>query len=181
MNIEKLKQPLAQNAIAQRLGGGGMKLDYLESWFIIDQANEIFGFDGWSLDTQVELISTEVTADKTMAIYKCRALVRVNLEGMTFCSRTGYGVGKGISRNTNEAHELGIKEAESDAMKRAFRTFGNQFGNCLYDKEKGGVEKTGNSSAPSVVNTFAEKANGLYPDLAKGTPLKLPNDEIPFI
>jgi DNA recombination protein Rad52 len=181
MNIEKLKQQLAKDAIAQRIGGGGMKLDYLESWFVIDQANEIFGFDGWSLETQVDLIATEVAADsrgdvKTMAIYKAKATIIVN--GL---QRTGYGVGKGISKNTNEAHELGIKEAESDAMKRAFRTFGNQFGNCLYDKEKGGVEKAGNSSAPSVINTFAEKSNGMYPDQRKGTPLKeVLNDDLPF-
>lgn len=176
MQIEKLKSPLKKDAIAQRVGGGGMKLDYLESWFIIDQANEIFGYDGWSLETHVEPITTEVASDKTMAIYKAKAIISAG--GVV---RTGYGVGKGISRNTNEAHELGIKEAESDAMKRAFRTFGNQFGNCLYDKEKGGVEKTGNSSAPSVVNTFAEQANGVYPDKSKGTPLKdFIDDNLPF-
>ena len=34
------------------------------------------------------------------------------------------------------AHESAIKEAETDATKRALMTFGNQFGLALYDKEQ---------------------------------------------
>ena len=38
------------------------------------------------------------------------------------------------------AHESAVKEAESDAMKRALMTFGNHFGLALYDKEQSNVE-----------------------------------------
>jgi hypothetical protein len=38
-----------------------------------------------------------------------------------------------------EAHESAIKEAETDAMKRALSTFGNPFGLALYDKEQQNV------------------------------------------
>jgi hypothetical protein len=38
-----------------------------------------------------------------------------------------------------EAHEAAIKEAETDAMKRALATFGNPFGLALYDRERRGV------------------------------------------
>jgi DNA repair and recombination protein RAD52 len=38
-----------------------------------------------------------------------------------------------------QAHESAIKEAETDAMKRALMTFGNPFGLALYDKEQANV------------------------------------------
>ncbi len=38
-----------------------------------------------------------------------------------------------------EARESALKEAETDAMKRALTTFGNPFGLALYDKEQLGV------------------------------------------
>jgi hypothetical protein len=37
------------------------------------------------------------------------------------------------------AHESALKEAETDAMKRALMTFGNPFGLALYDKEQRNV------------------------------------------
>ena len=37
------------------------------------------------------------------------------------------------------SHESAIKEAETDAMKRALMTFGNQFGLALYDKDQKNV------------------------------------------
>ncbi|MDM7954732.1 MAG: Rad52/Rad22 family DNA repair protein [Cyanobium sp. CZS 25K] len=34
-----------------------------------------------------------------------------------------------------QAHESALKEAETDAMKRALMTFGHPFGLALYDKQ----------------------------------------------
>lgn len=45
----KLDQKLGPEYISQRPGpGGGPKLTYAEGWKIINLANEIFGFNGWS-------------------------------------------------------------------------------------------------------------------------------------
>jgi len=107
----------------------------------------------------------------------CEATVTVYV-GSVFRQDVGTVIGSG--KTEMDAIEIGYKGAVTDAMKRAFRTFGNQFGNCLYDKEKGGVEKAG-ISTPSVINTFAEKTNGMYPDQKKGTPVKdMLNDDIGF-
>ncbi len=46
-----------------------------------------------------------------------------------------------------EAHEAALKEAETDAMKRALTTFGNLFGLALYDKEQAGVRGAAKVSA----------------------------------
>mgnify|MGYP003349234988 CR=1 FL=1 len=167
MNLEKLKAPLAKENIAQRIGGGGTKLDYLEGWFVIDQANEIFGYDGWDYYIDDVQVIKEVIDDKTCKAL-CRATVTVTV-GETL--RQDVGVVIGSAKNSMDAIDIGLKGAVTDAMKRAFRTFGNQFGNCLYDKEKGGVEKAGSSSTPS--------SNGMYPT-PKATGTLLFNDKIPF-
>ena len=45
----KLNQKLGPEYISQRPGpGGGPKLTYAEGWKIINLANEVFGFNGWS-------------------------------------------------------------------------------------------------------------------------------------
>jgi hypothetical protein len=50
--------------------------------------------------------------------------------------REGTGAGHGIDVDLGLAHESAIKEAETDAMKRALVTFGNPFGLALYDKQQ---------------------------------------------
>jgi hypothetical protein len=46
------------------------------------------------------------------------------------------------ARATIDAHDMARKGAITDAMKRAFRCYGNQFGNPLYDKDYGHTPAT---------------------------------------
>jgi hypothetical protein len=57
--------------------------------------------------------------------------------------REGTGAGHGIDTDLGLAHESAIKEAETDAMKRALMTFGNPFGLALYDKSQRQVSGNG--------------------------------------
>ena len=50
--------------------------------------------------------------------------------------REGCGAGHGIDTDLGQAHESALKEAETDAIKRALMTFGNAFGLALYDKQQ---------------------------------------------
>jgi len=68
------------------------------------------------------------------------AKVRVTV-GTTVREGTGYGSGMGKPEAIGDAVEGAIKEAETDAMKRALMTFGNPFGLALYDKTQEHVEK----------------------------------------
>ena len=52
------------------------------------------------------------------------------------------GAGHGIDLDLGQAHESALKEAETDAMKRALMTFGNPFGLALYDKAQRQVMQT---------------------------------------
>ena len=53
--------------------------------------------------------------------------------------REDFGAGHGYDRDLGLAHESAIKEAISDAMKRALKSFGYPFGLALYDKEQANV------------------------------------------
>lgn len=120
---------------------GGRNLSYIEGWHAIAEANRIFGFDGWSRETvEIKCVSErerEIGQRKDQGwgvTYTAKVRVRVG-----DLVREGCGTGHGIDRDLGQAHESAIKEAETDGMKRALMTFGNQFGLALYDKEQANV------------------------------------------
>jgi DNA recombination protein Rad52 len=119
----------------------GRTLSYVEGWHVIAEANRIFGFDGWDRETAwAECIWTEAKREPRMCAYAARVRIRVRA-GDTIICREGSGVGHGSGATLGEAHESALKEAETDAMKRALATFGNLFGLALYDKEQNGVRR----------------------------------------
>ena len=131
---DALSAPLDLNNVKQRKGAGGRKLDYISGEHAIAEANRIFGFDGWSCET----VHMECVSDKPPTYI---ARVRVRAGGVT---REGWG-----GDNGND-HENAVKGAETDAIKRALRTFGNQFGLPLYDKEENAENLTrGSEPAPT--------------------------------
>lgn len=110
--------------------------DYIEGWRVIDEANRIFGFDGWTRET-VEMVQTCCTENNGKFYVGYRAKVRIQAGGV-IREGTGCGSGDGM-KSLADAAESAIKEAETDAMKRALMTFGNPFGLALYDKTKANV------------------------------------------
>ena len=47
-----LARQLGPEYLSTRSGGGGAKLTYVEGWRIINLANEVFGFNGWSTEVK---------------------------------------------------------------------------------------------------------------------------------
>lgn len=134
--IAELKKPLDRANVAQREKGGA-QLSYVEGWHVIAEANRIFGFDGWTRELVDLAENTQPTTNaKGNFIVSFRAKVRVTANGII---REGTGFGSGIARDIHDAYESAVKEAETDAMKRAFMTFGNPFGLALYDKSQANV------------------------------------------
>lgn len=135
-----LAAPLDRNVVAHR-DQGGKKLSYIEAWHAIAEANRIFGFDGWNRET-VELrqlgLPREVSG-KMRVGYSARVRITVMTPAGSIIVREGCGFGSGIDKDEDQAHESALKEAESDAMKRALMTFGNPFGLALYDKTQANV------------------------------------------
>jgi len=117
----------------------GAQLSYIEGWHAIDQANRIFGFDGWDREMMwSECVWQDVRREPKACAYAARVRIRVRA-GDVVISRDGSGVGHGTGATLGEAHESALKEAETDATKRALTTFGNLFGLALYDKQQSGV------------------------------------------
>lgn len=141
----------------------GRNLPYVEGWHVINEANRIFGFDGWERRTvemrevrPAELVTLKGRNGEEYEQWRVGYMARVRVivhkladtgEGrpaMLRVVREGTGFGSGFGKDLGDAMESAIKEAETDAMKRALMTFGNPFGLALYDKDQSAV---GDSSA----------------------------------
>jgi|694.fasta_scaffold57130_4 DNA recombination protein Rad52 len=167
--VAALTAPLDRANVRQREQGRG-KVNYLEGWQLIAEANRIFGFDGWQRQTIA--VRCVAQAERTIGreqrsgwgvTYTARVRVTVTAGGLPPLVREGTGAGHGIDTDLGQAHESAIKEAETDAMKRALMTFGNPFGLALYDKQQ--REVTGASGAPtSSVRPAARPAAAQSPN-----------------
>jgi len=127
-----LQQRLGPNFISKRPAGGG-QVAYLEGWKAISLANEIFGFNGWSHSVSQQTIDF-VDHNQGKFYVGVSAFVRVQLKDGVFHEDVGYGVSEGM-RSKALSIEKARKEAVTDGLKRAFKSFGNALGNCLGDKD----------------------------------------------
>jgi hypothetical protein len=116
---------------------------YLKGWAVIEEANAIFGFDGWQRQTiacqcvtQAERSIGEERKPGWGVTYIARVRITVFAGSRGLLIREGTGAGHGIDVDLGQAHESAIKEAETDAMKRALVTFGGRFGLSLYDRNQ---------------------------------------------
>jgi len=139
-----LNARLGPNFISKRPVGGGQYAAYLEGHRAIGLANEIFGYNGWSHSvTQQTIDFVDHNAGKFFV--GASAIVKVQLKDGSFHEDIGYGVSEGM-RSKALSIEKARKEAVTDALKRALKSFGNILGNCLSDKDYlkmvGAMDKT---------------------------------------
>ncbi len=148
---ELLAAPLDRAKVRHR-EQGRLRVSYLEGWQVIAEANRIFGFDGWDRLTLnascVAEYERPVGRDRKSGwgvTYTARVRIVV-IAGERCLIREGSGAGHGIDADKGLAHESALKEAETDATKRALMSFGNAFGLALYDKQQrqvsSGTEQT---------------------------------------
>lgn len=138
--------------------------DYVDGYHVISEANRIFGNGGWSYEitrlqeahrATVQLQGKNGPYEQFRCSYLCTVKVTV---GETFKEGSAVGMGSGKPDNMGDVIESAVKEAETDALKRALRTYGNTFGLALYDKsrENVGVEASDTEAASAI-----EQINGL--------------------
>ena len=132
--VEQLSKPLDSSLIASRKGRAGRTFPYLEGHAAIAQANRVFGYGGWGYELVGDVTCQEVRTgvekngdQKFSPVYF--ATVRVQVPGVP--SRTDVGC-QAVAEDTVEGHDTAYKGAVTDALKRALRSFGDQFGNALY-------------------------------------------------
>ena len=150
--ITKLADPLDEGLVSQRKGRKGRTFAYIEGRTAIEQANRILGFGGWGYELvgdvtlrEGESVNQETGEAKPWRAYA--ATVRVTVPGSQ--PRTDVGF-QALAEDTVEGHETAFKGAVTDALKRALRSYGDQFGNAL-----SGDGATGDL-APSLRKTLVD-------------------------
>jgi len=147
--IAELNKPLNRKYVSERKQSG-TTLSYIEGHHTIREANRLFGFNGWQLSVEdFDVVSSEQYQkpaykpnDPPIPMHRLCICARVTIQALGV-ARTDVGYGSGSAKTLADAHESAGKEAVTDAMKRAFRTFGDQFGNALYDKTQSHVADEG--------------------------------------
>lgn len=126
---EQLLKPINSSRIAQRKGGGGKQLSYLEAWDVKAHMIRIFGFGGWSWNvSNAELMFESEDSGKWNVGYKVIGTLTIG-----DAVYTEAAVGSSTLPQRGEAHDMAVKTAESDAFKRAAINLGDQFGLSLYN------------------------------------------------
>ena len=114
-------------------------LSHMEAYDIRAHLNRVFGFAMWSEDltdlTQLYEQETQTRAGKAAFKVAYRATVRLTIlaTGATYTeSAAGESVMPDFKRG--DAHDMAIKTAESQALKRCAVNLGDNFGLSLYDQ-----------------------------------------------
>jgi hypothetical protein len=168
--IQSLRRKLDGRQIRTR-AANGRELSYIEGWFVISEANRIFGFDGWSRETiDSRCVLARENRGTFLAVYVAKVRITVQAAGATIV-REGHGSGEGRGPSPGEVHDIALKAAETDATKRAFATFGRPFGLELYRQSRA---QAANQSLPKPVAQAAQPARfGFHPD--DTTPIPRPS------
>lgn len=128
-----LRQRLGPEYISSRTAGGGQKVCYIEGHKVISLANEMFGYNGWAHSVTQQNVDFVDLNNGKFYVGVC-AFVRVQLKDGSYHEDVGYGVSEGL-KSKALVLEKARKEAVTDGLKRALRSFGNALGNCVLDKD----------------------------------------------
>lgn len=128
---QQLLKPLNPSRVAKRQHAN-RSLSYLEAWDVKAHLIRIFGFGGWSWNVIKADLAFEEKTDKGMwnvgyKVIGCLSFVDLSSH------YTEAAVGSATLPQRGEAHDMAIKTAESDALKRAAINLGTQFGLSLYN------------------------------------------------
>lgn len=163
----KLAKPLDASRVKQREGGNGRSLSFLETHDVIRTANSIFGHGEWGHDVvelrNVGAVTVHGKDNKTGLHVGYVCIVKLTVNGCIPVSGVGYGDAVEYRESAAvTAHELAVKEAESDALKRALKNYGDQFGLALYSKDAGqnGHLSYENGATPASAPPSATTSSG---------------------
>lgn len=130
--LARLRQPLDAALVAERTTDDGTVLRDLAGWRAIEQANAIFGPDRWGAelvgDVAYRQLPGGTARGRSAPPGFYTATVRVAVDGCLPHGDVGTGV---VTEHTAEAHAVACKAAVTDALKRALRHLGTQFGSQL--------------------------------------------------
>ncbi|NEE06901.1 hypothetical protein G3M58_10635, partial [Streptomyces sp. SID7499] len=142
-----LLQPISEKRVRNLRG-----MSHLEAWDVRRQLIRVFGFDGFTIETiSLDLVSereTQAGSNRWTIVY--RAQVRLTIkatDGRPLTVFEDAAAGDAINQpKLGDAHDLAMKTALSQALKRCAVNLGDQFGLSLYND---------GSQAPVVLRSLA--------------------------
>ena len=144
---EILLKGINPKRIAQR-NQAGRSLSYLEAWDVKAHLIRIFGFGGWSWNVTTADVAFEDQNEKGQWQVGYKVIGTLLIHSLK-CEYTEAAIGSASLPQRGEAHDMAIKTAESDALKRAAINLGDQFGLSLYNN---------GSTTPVVIETLDQEA-----------------------
>ena len=130
--LEQLAQPLDPELVSERISDEGEMFRYLEGWRAIEQANAVFGHDGWSAEVVGEIAYRPLPAgdrggNAPAGIYT--ATVRVTARGCPPHSDVGTAIARNQTAEEHAAAPKGSRhrrtEARAPALRGALRATGS--------------------------------------------------------
>jgi recombination DNA repair RAD52 pathway protein len=137
--LAQLFRPLNPKRVSTLKG-----MSYLEAWDVIAHLTRIFGPAGWDKEIEFNLVyednvtwKTEGGAQKSGwdVVYAAKCRLTIKDDDGVGTVKEDAATGSAIHQPSRaDAHDLALKSAVSDALKRSAKDLGNQFGLSLYDK-----------------------------------------------
>lgn len=148
-NTDELEAKLAERydgPISQREGPGGKVFSYIPWTETVRRLNKVFGPNGWG--------TSEPRVTYAEGVYTVSLLLRVDAvfqddEGKYTggFTKSVPGVGSAVARGQGD--DNASKAALSDAISRAAKLLGDQFGFFLYEEKGGKTTSSSTGTAPA--------------------------------
>jgi hypothetical protein len=146
--VHFLLQPINAKRVRNLRG-----MSHLEAWDVRRQLIRIFGFEGFTVETiGLDMVAEREskTGERSRWTVVYRAQVRLTVkdkDGRTISSFEDAAAGDAVNQpSLGDAHDLAMKTALSQALKRCAVNLGDQFGLSLYND---------GSQAPVVLRSLA--------------------------
>lgn len=154
--VAELDAKIPREAVSERDAGQGRSLSYLAGHYVIDRLNKVLGQGAWSYNiNELRLVHSGEVNGKHVAHYvSIISFIAKLADKVAHFEEVGYGDGMD-ARNPGKAHELAVKEAITDAIKRAAKNLGMSMGLALYDKDQSNVQEAepAPKAAPRIAST----------------------------
>ena len=130
---DTLLSPVKADRVRQVQG-----MSHLEGYEVIAHLNRVFGFEGWDKEIEYSVVfeDSDEARKRWWVCYsaKCRLTIK-DPEGNVVTVKEDAATGSALNQPSRaDAHDLALKTAVTDALKRAAKDAGDQFGLSLYRK-----------------------------------------------
>jgi recombination DNA repair RAD52 pathway protein len=99
--VQALRRKLDGRKVRTR-EANGRELSYIEGWYVISEANRIFGFDAWCRETvETRCALARENRGSFLAVYIAKVRITVHTDGTTIV-REGHGSGEGRGASPGE-------------------------------------------------------------------------------